>query len=200
MCSTPVMYCGIEPWCMMAEPCMYVARGCPRMRPARDAGSVAVRTACGTDRRTRIQSGRFGPHPKHRILRRMHVLHESPSRSSSHFLGGSRRGVGQLRSQTAGRVAYLSSQPAGPVARRGERRWQTGWATDTYQQPPLPAEWGGVHLGIGGWACCAPVCVGCHQSHQMSCSCTGMCLRRSARRCWTGRRSRARGRESCWGR
>lgn len=36
-------------------------------------------------RRTRIQSGRLGPQPRHFMRSRRHVLHESPSRSSSHF-------------------------------------------------------------------------------------------------------------------
>ncbi len=36
---------------------------------------------------TRIQSGRLGPHPRHSIVSRKHVLHESPSRCSSHFYG-----------------------------------------------------------------------------------------------------------------
>ena len=34
---------------------------------------------------TLIQSGRFGPHPRHLIVSLRHVLHESPSRCSSHF-------------------------------------------------------------------------------------------------------------------
>lgn len=39
----------------------------------------------GRSRRTRIQSGRLIPQPRHSMLRRMHVLHEFPSRCSSHF-------------------------------------------------------------------------------------------------------------------
>jgi len=36
---------------------------------------------------TFIQSGRFGPHPRHLIMSLLQVLHESPSRCSSHLCG-----------------------------------------------------------------------------------------------------------------
>lgn len=86
--------------------CMKLARGCPRMRPARVSCSLmpalyaATRslscTATVSDRAqrarcsgvlTRIQSGRRAPQPRHSMPSRRHVLHGplSWSCSSSHF-------------------------------------------------------------------------------------------------------------------